>query len=85
MIEKKDKIQFSTMQLVFGSIVVGAFMIIIGLLFYIKPPTENVQIINILVGAICGSFITIISYYFGSSKSSKDKDEQIINLNKEKV
>jgi len=78
--DKKEKIQFSTMQLVLGSIIVALFFSIIGLLFFFEPPYENLQIINILIGSVCGAFVTIISYYFGSSKGSQDKTEAMQKL-----
>ncbi len=75
----KIKIQFSTMQLILGCLIVTFFFILVGMLFFIKIPTENIQIVNILIGAIGVSFTTIIAYYFGSSKGSADKNELLKN------
>lgn len=35
--------------------------------------------VNLIVGALVGSFTTIVAYFFGSSKSSADKTEMIHN------
>ena len=35
--------------------------------------------VNLIVGALVGSFTTIVAYFFGSSKSSTDKTEMIHN------
>lgn len=35
--------------------------------------------VNLIVGALVGSFTTIVAYFFGSSKSSVDKTEMIHN------
>lgn len=35
--------------------------------------------VNLIVGALVGSFTTIVAYFFGSSKGSVDKTEMIHN------
>lgn len=54
------------------SVTVGFF----GLLFYLMkfaPPSDNADILNILLGALATAWIGVINYYFGTSKSSSDK------------
>ncbi len=61
--------------LAFG-VTVGFF----GLLGYMLKwdiPPANKDILNIMLGALGGAWVSIISYYFGSSSSSRAKDETI--------
>lgn len=61
--------------LAFG-VTVGFF----GLLGYMLKwdiPHANKDILNIMLGALGGAWVSIISYYFGSSSSSRAKDETI--------
>ena len=72
--------KFTTLQLVFGSIIVGAFVSLIAMLMFFQIPAENKDAVSILIGAIAGSFTTVVAYYFGSSKGSADKNAHIKNL-----
>ncbi len=54
-----------------------------GLLAYMckwEVPPSNKDIINIMIGSLGTAWIGVVSYYFGSSSGSKDKDAQINNL-----
>ena len=58
-----------------GLLVVGGFM---GYIFLItlQPPEQNSEaLINLVLGYLGGLASAIISFYFGASNSSKDKDE----------
>ena len=60
-----------------------AFCVTCGLLFlmYLLVTTrndlQNKDVFNALLGAITTAFITIVNFYFGSSASSKSKDDLI--------
>jgi uncharacterized membrane protein YbhN (UPF0104 family) len=54
----------------------GVFLLV--LLGYTKTNDTN---INTILNAINGINIFIIGYYFGSSKGSKDKQEQLNEIN----
>ena len=54
------------------TIVIGFFGLM-GILIFRVIPTANSTILNLVVGALLGSFTTVIGYFFGSSKSSTDK------------
>ena len=41
-------------------------------------PTENKDLLNLVVGTLIGSFSGIVSYFFGSSLGSSKKD-QLLN------
>ena len=55
-------------------IIVGFFMLMIGLV-YTAVPDVNKDLLNLVAGALIGSFATIVGYFFGSSKGSADKNE----------
>jgi len=60
---------------IMGLVVVGGFM---GYIFLItlQPPEQNSEaLINLVLGYLGGLASAIISFYFGASNSSKDKDE----------
>lgn len=61
-----------------GSIVLGFFALLYVLIFVTIPP-ENKDIMNTVVGSLIASFSSVVGYYFGSSASSKSKDELIAN------
>jgi len=67
---------------ILATIVVLCIMIFTYALIFYKIPQENIQIINILAGALMGAFLTVIGYFFGSSKSSAEKTKIIANGNK---
>lgn len=54
-----------------------------GLLSYMLKydvPAANKDILNIMLGALGGAWVSIISYYFGSSAGSAKKDDTISKL-----
>lgn len=54
-----------------------------GLMFFMMKwdvPSANKDMLNIMLGALGGAWVSIIGYYFGSSASSKAKDEAISNV-----
>jgi len=60
---------------------VSFFAFMVFLLFMLKdaalPPAQE-NLIFTMFGAIAGIMVTIIGFYFGSSKGSADKDQKII-------
>jgi len=55
-----------------GAVVVLGFYAILGFLIVKRP--EMVQVINLTIGALIGAFLTVVAYYYGSSKGSSDKN-----------
>lgn len=58
-----------------GAVIVVGFFLLLYFLVYQQVPIENKDILNIVVGALIGSFTTVVGYFYGSSKSSADKNE----------
>jgi hypothetical protein len=44
-----------------------------------REPIENRDVFNTLLGALVTAFVTVISFYFGSSSGSRNKDKMIAN------
>lgn len=58
-----------------GLIVIGFFTTLIFLILTGKYETT----MQLIVGALVGAFVTVVGYYFGSSKGSADKNELLKN------
>ena len=61
--------------LVLGALIVSGFFALLYILIYAGIPEQNKEILNIVVGALIGSFTSVVGYFFGSSLGSKDKTE----------
>ena len=59
-------------------IVIGIF-ILVGLLIFQEMPTSNKELLILVIGNLMAAFISVISYFFGSSKGSADKTEILKN------
>ena len=60
--------------------VLGGFVILCtaGIIFLLAihaVPQDNMNIVNIAIGALMTMAGTVVNYFFGSSKSSSDKNE----------
>jgi len=62
---------------VLGGFVVGVSAVIIAMLVFYPLPEVNKDIVNVALGALLGQAVTVVSYFFGSSKSSADKNEML--------
>ena len=65
-------------QYILGGLIVSGFFALLILLVLSAVPTENKDLLNLVVGALIGSFSGIVSYFFGSSLGSSKKD-QLLN------
>lgn len=61
-------------------ITVGFFWLLLTLV-YSPVPQANSNVLNLVVGALIGSFTTIVGYFYGSSKGSAEKTEIMKNQN----
>lgn len=73
-----DKIKEISMYVLAAIIVLG-FFALLYILLYVKVPADNQDILNIVVGALIGSFTAIVGYFFGSSAGSKEKTKLMSN------
>ncbi len=62
---------------ILASGVIILILSLLAVLFFREIPDTNRDLLNIAVGALLTKLSIIISYYFGSSKSSADKNEMI--------
>jgi hypothetical protein len=63
-------------------ILVVAFIIIV-LIWMFHPPqgdAGSIAVLNTLVGTLGGFTAAVVTFYFGSSKGSKDKDDTISGI-----
>ena len=66
-------------QYTLGAIIVLGFFALIIILAYISVPDQNKDLLNLVVGALIGSFATVVGYFYGSSKGSAEKNEMLKN------
>lgn len=67
-------------------VLTGLFLLlgVVATLVFVEVPTENQRLADMSFGAVMSIGASIFSYYVGSSKSSRMKDETIHNaINKE--
>lgn len=62
-------------QYILGALIVIGFFLLLYLLIGAEVPETNKDLLNLVVGALIGSFATVVGYFYGSSKGSADKDE----------
>jgi len=61
---------------VLGAIVVAGFFLTLA--FMINAGSYKTEV-NMIVGALIGAFITVVGFFYGSSKGSADKTELMGN------
>lgn len=64
------------------TVIIG-FFALMGFLLKIPVPQDQSGVIFMLFGSLSSAFGAVIGYFFGSSKSSADKNEQIGQLRKQ--
>lgn len=62
-------------QYLLGAIIVIGFFALLIVLAYSGVPEQNKDLLNLVVGALIGSFATVVGYFYGSSKGSAEKNE----------
>lgn len=67
-----------------GGFIVGVSATVVGLLIFYPVPDGNKDIVNIALGTLLGMAVTVVGYFYGSSKSSADKTELISGKKEEK-
>ena len=64
-----------------GLITVGFFALLASF-FFITPPSEAETVLQIMLGALGASYLSVVTYYFGSSAGSKQKTELFERMGK---
>ena len=65
---------------ILGGLVVTGFFVLLYLLVSKTVPLENKDLLNLVVGALIGSFASVVGYFFGSSAGSSVKDKTISDI-----
>ena len=79
MMEKATKITQTILAL---GVIIATFVLFYALLFRNIVDGTSKDIILFVLGCVSSNVTQIISYYFGSSKSSEDKTKAITNFSK---
>lgn len=61
-------------------LITAGFFGLLGALAWIQVPEANENVLNIMVGTLGGSWVSVVSYYFGSSSSSAAKSKTLHEL-----
>lgn len=56
---------------------IGFFGLLVALLFVEHIPKENMAILNIMLGSLGTCWLSAMQYFFGTSKSSSDKNKML--------
>jgi uncharacterized membrane protein len=62
-------------QYVLAGLIITGFFVLLYALVHKEVPEPNKDLLNLIVGALIGSFATIVGYFFGSSKGSAEKTD----------
>lgn len=64
---------------ILASVVIVSLIVVMIFMFSNNGDGKYSNTINLCVGALIGAFTTVVSYEFGSSKGSADKDVMLYN------
>lgn len=62
---------------ILAAVLISLVCAVVLLLFFVPAPDQNRDAINLVLGALLGWIAAIVTFYFGSSKSSQSKDDTI--------
>lgn len=65
-------------QYVLGALLIICFFAFIVTLIFVPIPEPNQDLLTLTAGALIGSVVTVVGFYFGSSKGSADKNDMLI-------
>lgn len=77
--DKAPLINKITLPIIAAFVTLGFFGLLAYMLKY-DVPQGNKDILNVMLGSLGTAWISIVGYYFGSSRGSDDKNEVIKNL-----
>lgn len=64
-----------------GMVVMNVFVLVVVWLLMKPVPTENKEIIHLIIGEVVGMALMLPNYYFGSSKGSQEKQKTLDRQN----
>lgn len=67
----------NTFRYILASLITVSFFGLLIVLVYRAIPAGNKDILNLIIGALIGAFLTIVNYEWGSSKGSSEKTEML--------
>lgn len=62
-------------------LVIAAFIAYVFAIIRIPIPTDMKDVVNTAGGVLGGAFVSVVSYWIGSSSGSASKDKTIASLN----
>lgn len=62
-----------------AGLLVVSILVLVGVLMFKPLPEPNKSILEIIMGSLISAFMAVVTYFFGSSKSSADKTQMIYN------
>lgn len=71
----RDNVPFVLMM----AVTAGLFGMLAVMAFH-EVPTANKDLVNVVLGAVAGGWVTGVGFFWGSSSSSKTKDATIASL-----
>jgi len=63
--------------IILGIVITLAFFGLLGLLVFQGIPEQNGELLYLAVGALIAGFSTVVSYFFGSSAGSAEKNDML--------
>lgn len=81
--EKASWLSKNIMPMLTIGVTVGFFGLL-GYMLKYSVPQSNERIMDILLGSLGTAWITMVSFYFGSSKGSEDKQKQLNSIQNSK-
>jgi len=60
-----------------GALIVCGFFGVVILLMFIRMPEPNEKVLYMVLGGLIVQFGNVVTYFYGSSKGSADKNEML--------
>jgi hypothetical protein len=76
--EREINLKDHTPAVLAGGVTCGFFGILTFMCGW-QVPDENLQMLNIMLGSLGAAWISIVSYYFGTSAGSREKNRMFLN------
>lgn len=80
-IKVMSKLLKDIFQYILAALIIIGFFVLLYSLVHKELPEPNKDLLNLIIGALIGSFTTVVGYFFGSSKGSAEKTDIISKQN----